>query len=62
VDRQISVIKQLNEEDPVDVYLCEDATKIIKGESARVGKPIIPCAIGTSCYHGIMDYVILDRV
>jgi hypothetical protein len=37
------------------VYLCEDATKIIKGESARVGKPIIPCAIGTSCYHGLCD-------
>jgi hypothetical protein len=55
VDRQISVIKQLNEEDPVDVYLCEDATKIIKGESARVGIPIIPCAIGTSCYHGLCD-------
>jgi hypothetical protein len=55
VDRQILVIKQLNEEYPVDVYLCEDATKVIKGESARVGKPIIPCAIGTSCYHGLCD-------
>jgi hypothetical protein len=55
VDRQISVIKQLNEDDPVHVYLSEDATKIIKGESARVGKLIIPCAIGTSCYHGLCD-------
>jgi hypothetical protein len=55
VDRQILVIKQLNEEDLVNVYLCEDATKIVKGESARVGKPIIPCAIGTSCYHGLCD-------
>jgi hypothetical protein len=55
VDRLISVIKQLNEEDHVDVYLCEDATKIVKGEFARVGKPIIPCAIGTSCYHGLCD-------
>jgi uncharacterized protein YlaI len=55
VDRQISVVKQLNEEDPIDVYLCEDATKKIKGEFARVGKPIIPCAIRTSCYHGLCD-------
>jgi hypothetical protein len=55
VDRQISVIKQLNEEDLVDVYLCEDATKVIKGESSKVGKPIMPCAIGTSCYHGLCD-------
>jgi hypothetical protein len=59
VDRQVLVIKPLNEEYLVDVYLCEDATKIIKGESARVGKPIIPCAIGLLV---IMVYVILDRV
>ena len=50
-----SVIKQLNEEDPVDVYLCEDATKFIKGNSAKVGKPIISCSIGTSSYHGLCD-------
>jgi hypothetical protein len=49
------VIKQINEEDLADVYLCEDATKVIKGESARVGKPIIPCTIGTSYYHGLCD-------
>jgi hypothetical protein len=49
VDWQISVIKQLNEDDPVNVYLCEDDTKVIKGESTRGCKPIIPCAIGTSC-------------
>ena len=55
VKSQISVIKQLNEEDHVDVYLCEDATKVIKGNSAKVGKPVISCAIGTSCYHGLCD-------
>jgi hypothetical protein len=55
VDRQISVIIQLNEEDPINVYLCKDATKIVKGESSRVGKPIMPCAIRTSCYHGLCD-------
>ena len=42
VNTQISVIKQLNEEDPVDVYLCEDATKVIKGNSAKVGWPTWP--------------------
>ena len=55
VNTQISVIKQLNEEDPVDVYLCEDATKVIKGNSAKVGKPVISCSIGTSSYHGLCD-------
>ena len=63
VKSQIYVIKQLNEEDHVDVYLCEDATKdlcedatkVIKGNSANVGKPVISCAIGTSCYHGLCD-------
>ena len=54
VNTQISVIKQLNEEDPVD-DLCEDATKIIRGNSAKVGKPIISCSIGTSSYHGLCD-------
>ena len=55
VKHQVSVIKELNEEMPQDVYLCEDATKVIKGNTARVGKPIISCAIGTSCYHGLCD-------
>ena len=55
VESQISVIKQLNEEDPVDVYLCEDATKVIKGNSAKVSKSVISCAIGTSWYHGLCD-------
>ena len=55
VKNQVSIIKQLNEEDPVDVYLCEDATKVIKGNSSKVGKPIISCSIGTSCYHGLCD-------
>ena len=55
VDSRISIIKQLNEENPVDVYLCEDATKVIKGNSAKVGKPVISCSIGTSNYHGLCD-------
>ena len=55
VKHQVSVIKELNEEMPQDVYLCEDATKVIQGNTARVGKPIISCAIGTSCYHGLCD-------
>ena len=55
VNSQISIIKQLNEEDPVDVYLCEDATKVVKGNSAKVGKPVISCTIGTSSYHGLCD-------
>ena len=52
---QVSVIKQLNEEEPCDVYLCEDSTKVIQGKPTKVGKPIISCAIGTSCYHGLCD-------
>ena len=52
---EVSVIKELNEENPLEVYLCEDATKVIKGKTARVGKPIISCAIGTSSYHGLCD-------
>ena len=40
---------------PQDVYLCEDVTKVIQGNTARVGKPIISCAIGISCYHGLCD-------
>ena len=55
VQHQVSAIKELNEEDPCDVYLCEDSTKVIKGNTAKVGKPIISCAIGTSCYHGLCD-------
>ena len=55
VQHQISAIKELNEEMPCDVYLCEDSTKVIKGNTTRVGKPIISCTIGTSCYHGLCD-------
>jgi hypothetical protein len=32
-----------------------DAMKVIKGNSARVGTPIISCAITTSSYHGLCD-------
>ena len=52
---QISAIKELNEETPCDVYLCEDSTEVIQGNTTKVGKPIISCAIGTSCYHGLCD-------
>jgi hypothetical protein len=52
---KVSIIKELNEENPHNVYLCEDATKVIKGNTTRVGKPIISCAIGTSTYHGLSD-------
>jgi hypothetical protein len=55
VQHQISAIKELNEETPCDVYLCEDSTKVIQGNTTKVGKPIISCAIGTSCYHGLCD-------
>jgi hypothetical protein len=55
VKHQISTIEQLNEENPCDVYLCEDSTKVIQGNTTKVGKHIIPCPIGTSCYHGRCD-------
>ena len=55
VQHQISAIKELTEEEPCDVYLCEDSTKVIKGNTTKVGKPIISVAIGTSCYHGLCD-------
>jgi hypothetical protein len=43
VNHQISSIKELNEQTPCDVYLCEDSTKIIQGKTTRTGKPIISC-------------------
>jgi hypothetical protein len=52
---EVSIIKELNKENPQEVYLCDDATKVIKGNTTRVGKPIISCAIGTSFYHGLCD-------
>jgi hypothetical protein len=55
VKNQVLVIKELNEETSCDVYLCEDSTKIIQGNTTKVGKPIISCAIGTSCYHVLCD-------
>jgi hypothetical protein len=55
VHHQVSAIKELNEEEPCDVYLCEDSTGVIKGKTSRCGKPIISVAIGTSCYHGLCD-------
>jgi hypothetical protein len=55
VQYQVSAIKESNEEDPCDVYLCEDSTKVIQGITTKVGKSIISCDIGTSCYHGFCD-------
>jgi hypothetical protein len=52
---EVSIIKELNEENPQVVYLCDDSTKVIKGNTTRVGKPIISCAIVTSTYHGLCD-------
>jgi hypothetical protein len=52
---EIFIIKELNEENLHEVYLCDDAMKVTKGNTTRVGKPIISCAIGTSSYHGLCD-------
>jgi hypothetical protein len=52
---EVSTIEELNKQNPYEVYLCDDAMKIIKGNTARVGKPIISCSIGTSSYHGLYD-------
>jgi hypothetical protein len=52
---EVSVIKELNEENPQEVYLCDDSMKVIKGNTTRVGKPIISCASVTSSYHGLCD-------
>jgi hypothetical protein len=52
---EVSIIKELYEENPQEVYLCDDATKVIKGNTTRFGNPIISCAIGTPSYHGLCD-------
>jgi hypothetical protein len=52
---EVSIIKELDEENLHEVYLCDYATKVIKGNTTRVGKPIISCAIGTPYYHGLCD-------
>jgi hypothetical protein len=57
---QISATKELNEETPCDVYLCEDSTKVIQGNTTKFGKPIISCAIGTSCVVGILHGCTID--
>jgi hypothetical protein len=56
---EVSIIKELNEENPQEVYLCDDATKVIQGNTARVGKPIISVLLG---HHLIMDFVIMAQV
>jgi hypothetical protein len=57
VQHQILAVKKLNEETPCYDYLCEDSTKVIQGDTTKVGKPIIPFAIETSFYHGLCDIV-----
>jgi hypothetical protein len=52
---EVSIIKELNEENSQEVYLCDDAMKVIKGNTTRVGKPIISCAIETFSYHRLCD-------
>jgi hypothetical protein len=52
---EVSIIKELNEENSQEVYLCDGATKVIKGNTTRVGKPIISCAIETFSYHRLCD-------
>jgi hypothetical protein len=52
---KVSIIKELNEQNSEEVYLCDDTNKVIKGNTTRVGKPIISCAIGTSFYNGLCD-------
>jgi hypothetical protein len=52
---EVSIIKELNEKNPQEVYLCDDVIKVIKGNTKRVGKPIISCTIETFSYHGLCD-------
>jgi hypothetical protein len=51
----VLVIKELNQDEPCDIYLCEDSTRVVKGNSSKCGKPIISCATGTSCHDGLCD-------
>jgi hypothetical protein len=55
VHPHVSAFKTLNQEDQYNVYLFEDATEVVKGNTSKCGKPIISCAIGTSCYYGLCD-------
>jgi hypothetical protein len=55
MEPEVSIIKELNKENSQEVYLCDDATRVIKGNTTIVGKPIISFAIGTSSYHGLCD-------
>jgi hypothetical protein len=52
---EVSIINELNEENPQEVHLCDDVTKVSKGYSTRICKPIISWAIGTSSYHELCD-------
>jgi hypothetical protein len=51
----VSTIESLYQEDPYEVYLCEDATRVVKANTSKCGKHIISRAIGTFCYYGVCD-------
>ena len=53
---EVSVIKELNEENPLEVYLCEDATKVLKGRQLELVSLLYLVLLGLLL---IMDFVIL---
>jgi hypothetical protein len=53
----IMAIKELNQEEPCDVYLWKYSTEVVKGNTSKCGKPIISCMTGTSGYHGFCDLI-----
>ncbi len=56
---QISAIKELNEETPCDVYLCEDSTKVIQGKLLELVNLLYLVLLEL---HVIMVFVILEQV
>ena len=59
VHPHISAIKELNQEDPCNVYLCEDSTGVIRGRQIDVVNPLFLLLWEL---HVIMDFVILEQV
>jgi hypothetical protein len=57
VHPNVSTIEDLNQAEPYDMYLCEDATGVVKESINKFGKHIISCAIGNSCYYGLCDLI-----
>jgi hypothetical protein len=52
---KVSIIKELNEENHRRFTFVMMVLRFSKGNTTRVGKPIISCAIGTSSNHGLCD-------